>query len=129
MSIRLLRSSGEAWSGISARLYDVQAGTIQSSPSTKHGIAMLVGSAIRTSCRCEGLMSKAMQRAGELHVIPAGHAAAWHDEGSTRFLDVDLDTTLVGASVSPALHVSDPQLEYVCRAVMAELYSGTTGRL
>ena len=126
-------SSDRGWNGFNATIYDVSGGYTQTPVFPMHNICMLVGTPQHTSCRCDGLISNRLQRAGEMDIVPAGFSGAWEDHGPASFLVVNLAPSLVRAtahamgidaervSVQPRLHLRDPQLEHLAWALKAEL--------
>ncbi|MGH7708153.1 MAG: helix-turn-helix domain-containing protein [Vulcanimicrobiaceae bacterium] len=107
-----------------------------------HKIAMLAGPPIRSSWTCDGSVSRRLQIPGDIDVGPAGSPLACEDGGSTTFVDIELQPSLVRAAaegmgidparaqVVPQFQLRDPLIEHILWALKAELESDAPlGRL
>jgi AraC family transcriptional regulator len=132
-------SEGRGWSGISARIADVSSGCTHTPPLERHCVTTLVGRPQFDIARCEGIVSGRFHRPGEFDVIPAGFAASHERSGSSTYLDVFLEWTLVRDAarvmgldpdrrkIQPQLGVRDLRAEHILWAIKAELESGEHG--
>jgi AraC family transcriptional regulator len=132
-------SETRGWSGVSARIADVASGCSQRSPLERHCVTTLVGRPQIDIARCDGIASRRFHRPGEFDVIPAGFAVTYENSGSSTYLDVFIETTLVRDAASamglnpslttirPQLGVRDLRAEHILWAVKAELESDEHG--
>ena len=70
-------------------------------------VKMLVGPAIHTTCRCDGVVSSRFQRPGDFDVVPSGYSATWIHASPTIALFVNVTPALVstaaeGMGLNPA---------------------------
>lgn len=127
-------SAERFWSGFEAATYDVSAGVQFKSPGPFHGLVMHLAQPANGECRCEDLQLDRVMRAGDMDVIPAGHAAYWRDETPGRALNVRLTPAIVqsaaqslqqrGSAIAPHLQLHDPVLEHLAWALVFELEQG-----
>jgi len=130
------------WTGFEATIYDTSGGVSEVPCMKNLTVGMQVGPPIRTTCRRDGTVSRRLQIAGDIDVIPLGSSGAWEDEGPTSFVCIRLSPSLVQTaaegmgvnpdrvSMPPQLQFRDPQIEHIGWAIKAELEaSEPSGRL
>jgi AraC family transcriptional regulator len=132
-------SEARGWSGVSARIADVSSGCSQKLPLERHCVTTLVGRPQIDVARCAGIVSRRFHLAGEFDVIPAGFGVSYESSGSSTYLDVLLERTLVCdaaramgldpdlRTIQPQLGVRDPRAEHILWAIKAELESDEHG--
>ena len=132
-------SDGRGWSGVSARIADVSSGRSQTPPRERHCVTTLVGRPQVDIARCDGIVSRRFHRPGDFDVIPAGFAVTYESSGSSTYLDVFLEGTLVRdaacamgldpdlRTIRPRLGVRDLRAEHILWAIKAELESDEHG--
>jgi len=132
-------SEARGWSGISARIADVSSGCSQTPPLERHCITTLVGRPQIDIARCDGIVSRRFHLPGEFDVIPAGFAVSYESSGSSTYLDVFLEETLVRdaavtmgldpdlITLQPQLGVRDLRAAHILWAMKAELESDEHG--
>lgn len=127
------------WSGVSARIIDVSSGCSQTPPLERHRVTTLVGRPQIDIARCDGIVSRRFHLPGEFDVIPAGFAVTYESSGSSSYLEVFLEATLVRdaaramgldpdlRTIRPQLGVRDLRAEHILWAIKAELESDEHG--
>jgi len=132
-------SEARGWSGVSARIADVSSGCSQTPPLERHRVTTLVGRPQIDTARCDGIVSRRFHLPGEFDVIPAGFAVTYESSGSSTYLDVFLEATLVRdaaramsldsdlRTIRPQLGVRDLRAEHILWAIKAELESDERG--
>jgi AraC family transcriptional regulator len=126
-------SADRFWTGFKADIYAGSGGYTETPGFRCHNITMLIGSPVRTTCRCDGSVSRGLQVPGEFDVVPAGHGTAWIEEGATTWFVANVTPMLVHTAagemgidpdrvaIQPNLHGRDPLVEHICWALAAEL--------
>ncbi|HTX58947.1 MAG TPA: hypothetical protein VMH02_04655, partial [Verrucomicrobiae bacterium] len=130
-----ISSRGRGWSGFDAALICVSGGISEPTLLARHNVTMLVGSPLRTTAACEGVVASRAQEPGTFDVLPARSTVSWVDEGSSLFLAVGMDHELIcetafemgvepnAVSFVPRLTCRDPRIEHLLWALKAELES------
>jgi AraC family transcriptional regulator len=126
-------SCSRLWSGFKVGICDASGGTGETADFPLHQVLMLVGPAIHTTCRCDGVVSSRFQRPGDFDVVPSGYSATWIHASPTIALFVNVTPALVSTAaegmglnpacvaIQPHLNARDPRIEHLCRALEAEL--------
>lgn len=128
----VLSSRGRFWHGFEAYLYDATAGYSEHF-FANHCVSMHVSEPALTAIRCDGASFHAVQKAGDVKIVPAGYSRIWQTSGQTRKLVVLLAPWFVDEvaramgfdpgqiSIVPQLHLNDKRIEYLGWAILAEL--------
>ena len=130
------------WTGFDAQILDWSGGVVERPVYKDHHVFMTVGAPTRATCRCDSFVSRHLQVAGDIDIVPLGISQMWEDEGPTTMLVVHLSTWLMRmaademgvssdrVSIAPHLHLRDPQIEHIGWAIKAELEADDpSGRL
>ena len=126
-------SEDRFWTGFSAYIYDTSGGFTETPFVADHSVSMHVGAPMRTTCRCDGRVSRRLQSPGDIDIVPMGYSAAWEDEGPTFMLGIHLSPSILRTaaeemgvnpdrvSIVPQLQLQDPQIQHIGWAIKAEL--------
>ncbi len=134
-------SRDRLWNGFVAIIYDTSSG-FDETLFASHSISMHLGAPVLVTSRCDGASLHRFQVPGDIKIVPAGFSRVWEAEGPTSKLVVNISPSLVRSAavgmgvdpdrvcISPQLHLKDPHIEHVARALKAELETGEPiGRL
>ncbi len=126
-------SEGRSWSGIAAQVYDSLGGFAEMPPKTHHRIRMHLGSPVRATCRCAGLVQRRLMTAGDLDVVPLAHSAVWEEDVPSTMLGICVMPSVIQAAadgmnlnpdsvaVAAQLQVRDPRIGHIGWALQMEL--------
>ncbi len=127
-------SSSRSWNGLEAYIYDASPG-VDETHFVRHCISMHLGEPVGVTTRCDGKALHRVQVAGDIKIIPAGFSRIWEIERATRKLSIYVAPALLRmtaeecgvnadrVSITPQLHVEDPQIEHIAWALQHELES------
>lgn len=121
------------WRGFDAAIVDTSGGFAETPLFLNHSVSMHVGKPIKATCRCDGLVHRRFQVAGDIDVVPAGFSGAWQEDGPTTALMINLSPALVrtaaeamgrnpdSVTIAPQLQLKDPRAQHIGWALKAEL--------
>ena len=126
--------------GFEANIVRTNGGAIQLTPLWNHYISMHLGPPVIASCLSEGRRERRIQSPGDIDISPIGYPILWEDEGPAHILSIALSPAFIrlaarclsieysGIALRPQLHVRDPRLEHICRAILASLNDSDPAR-
>src|SRR5579863_5168932 len=82
MAFHVKATSGRAWAGFEASIYEATAGYSEAS-SPAHAISMQMGRPLLVSSRCGGASLRHLQVPGDLKLVPAHMSRVWETESAT----------------------------------------------
>jgi AraC family transcriptional regulator len=98
-----------------------------------HRVSMHLSAPITATCHSDGPPVRNVIGPGTLDIVPLGYPVTWLDEGPARIISVGLHPSIMRSAAeemrvnldtlhfSPQLHASDPILEHLSWAMVAEL--------
>ena len=125
-------SRGRSWNGLEAYIYDATPG-IDETQFVRHCLSMHLGEPVGVTTRCDGKAVHRVQEPGDIKIIPAGYSRVWEIERATRKLSIYVTPAFLcetgeecgikanRVSLTPHLHVRDPQIEHIAWALEHEL--------
>jgi AraC family transcriptional regulator len=135
MVFRVRTSSKDRhWNGFDAFLYEASAG-FSEQQFIRHNVSMQIGRPLLVTSRCDGETLRRLQVPGDVKIVPPGVPRVWETESATTKLSMYLSPALIFSAadalgvnpdrvtIAPQLHVRDPRIEHIGRAVKAELES------
>lgn len=130
---QLALGAARQWGGMTARMVRASAGRHLGGPLPDHRVIFYNAGPTQTECGCDGLFQRRLQTPGDFDIVPAGFEGFWEDSTATDMVSIRLNPDLMArtaedleapggyAELSPRLGARDPLVDYVARALMAEL--------
>lgn len=139
---QLAYGAARQWGGMTARMLRASAGRHAGGPLPDHRVIFYNAGPTHTECGCDGLIQRRLQTPGDFDIVPAGFEGFWEDSTPTDMVSIRLSPDLMARTaedleapggrvqLSPRLGARDPLVDYVARALMAELAApAPVGRL
>ena len=115
---------------LTAALIATTAGVIDAPAAADTHVSLHVGPPIWASCGYPGHIHRRRQFEGDLDLLPAGIAGAWHDEQPGKFLLMRLPNAVLHEAggrpdgIQPRFHFRDRRVQHIGYALKAELEDG-----